>query len=240
MPTLIFCSANNIRFVEIAVRHGYRYGAQLPGTTYPRIAPVYFADQDWKKPDRAAYVAAVAEHRPVMATVLDWERDEQLPEVLAWAEEVAPHVELVQIVPKVIGGIGRLPRRVGGVPIVLGYSAASSYGGTPVPVWEFAGWPVHILGGLPHRQIRVWRQIKSVAEVVSVDGNVIRKMAKRCLFWAPGTATGSKNRFFPSLKDVGLGHLGRDAMYEAFERSCVNVTREWRRICFEASAGEAA
>lgn len=235
-PTLIFCSANNKRFVEIAVRHGYRYGAQLPGRVYPEIAPIYFADQDWRKPDRDAYISAVAEHRPVMATVLDWEREEQFAEVLEWAEAVAPHVELVQIIPKVIGGTDRLPRRIGGRPVVLGYSAASSYGGTPVPIWEFAGWPVHILGGMPQRQIRVWRYLKTVAEVVSIDGNVVRKMAKRCLFWVPGTAAASKNRFFPSLGDVGLGGIGRDAIYEAFERSCVNVTREWRRICFEATA----
>jgi hypothetical protein len=78
------------------------YGAQLPATVY---YPPQFVDQDWKRPDRAAYVAAVAQHRPRMATVLDWERDEQLPEVLAWAEDVAPFVERVILIPKVIGGV---------------------------------------------------------------------------------------------------------------------------------------
>ena len=106
---IIYCANGNRRFAQIAIEAGMTYGAQQPGTVY---FPPEFADQDWKKPNRTAYMAALAQHRPRMATVIDWERDEQLPEVLEWAEEAAQYVETVILIPKVLGGIPRLPRRV--------------------------------------------------------------------------------------------------------------------------------
>ena len=184
------------------------YGAQLPGTVY---FPPEFVDQDWKRPDRAAYVAAVAQHRPRIATVLDWERDEQLPEVLAWAEDVAPFVERVIIIPKVTGGIPRLPRRIGGREVVLGYSVPTRYGGTELPLWEFAGWPVHLLGGSPHRQLHVAHYL----EIISADGNYINRKATQFCEWWNG------RRWEP------LRPKQDDAPYEAFRRSCVNVMAAW-------------
>lgn len=92
---VIFCSDGAPRWTPIAIEHGYRYGAQLPGTVYPEHGPLYFADQDWRAPRRDRYMAELARLRPTMATVLDWEREQQLPEVLEWAEEAAQYVELV-------------------------------------------------------------------------------------------------------------------------------------------------
>jgi hypothetical protein len=104
MPTLIYCAGGNRRFAQIAIDAGYKFGSQLPNTIYH---PIYFADQDWKRPNRATYMAMLAQHRPTMATVLDWERDEQLPEVLDWAEEAAQYVAQVLIIPKVIGRLAQ-------------------------------------------------------------------------------------------------------------------------------------
>ncbi len=192
------------------------YGAQLPGTVY---FPPEFVDQDWKRPDRAAYVAAVAQHRPRIATVLDWEHDKQLPEVLGWAEDVAPFVERVIIIPKVTGGIPRLPRRIGGREVVLGYSVPTRYAGTSVPPWEFAGWPVHLLGGSPHRQIEMAHYLS----VVSADGNYINmKAAQFCEWW-------NGRRWIPLLPKQD------DAPYEAFRRSCVNVLASWRALEAQAA-----
>lgn len=84
-------------------------------------------------------MAELAKHRPTMATVLDWERDDQRGEVLDWAAEAAQYIERVLIVPKVPSGIKTLPRRIGGAVIVLAYSVPTRYGGTFVPVWEFDG-----------------------------------------------------------------------------------------------------
>ena len=208
---IIYCANGNRRFAQIAIEAGMTYGAQLPGTVY--FSPE-FVDQDWKRADRAAYVAAVAQHQPRMATVLDWERDEQLPEVLGWAEDVAPFVERVIIIPKVIGGIPRLPRRIGGREVVLGYSVPTRYAGTSVPPWEFAGWPVHLLGGSPHRQITMAHYLS----VVSADGNYINRKATQFCEWWNG------RRWIP------LRPKQDDAPYEAFRRSCASIMAAWREL----------
>jgi hypothetical protein len=230
-PRLIFCSAESKRYTKIAAECGLELGAQLPGVVHP-FGPLVFADQNWKRPDRAGYMAALSVHRPDMATVLVWEREEQLAEVLSWAEEAAALVgRFVVLIPKVIGGAARLPRRIGGRDVLLGYSAASTYGGTPVPIWEFAGWPVHILGGSPQRQMTLWRYLVGMAEVVSVDGNVLRKMANRCMFFAPaGRYRQASNRYFPQLREIGEA-WGADACYECFRRSCLSVRAAWDALC---------
>lgn len=211
---IIYCAAGNRRFAEIAIEAGMMYGAQLPGTIYPDVAPLHFADQDWKKPDRERYVAAVAQHRPRVATVLDWEREEQLPEVLDWAEDIAPFVERVIIIPKVIGGIPRIPARVGGADVVLGYSVPTKYGGTNVPVWEFAARLVHLLGGSPLAQIHAAHYLN----VISADGNYINlKATKFCEWW--------NGRGWTPIHPPRI-----DAPYEAFRRSCVNVMAAWREL----------
>ena len=233
-PTLIYCADGNARLAEIAIAAGFRYGAQLPNTVY---YPVWFADQNWRKPDREAYMAALAEHRPAMATVLDWERPEQLDEVLAWAEDAARFVNQVLIIPKVIGGIVRIPRQIGGKPVVLAYSVPTRFAGTQVPAWEFAGWPIHLLGGSPQAQMHLWATLTPIAEVVSVDGNYANKMAtKYCQFWVAGTARYASNRYWPTLREAndgeqwGSGQPDADAPYEAFRRSCANITAAWQRL----------
>ena len=75
VPKLIYCAGGNPRLAQIAVEHGFEYGARLPDSTY---YPMYFADQDWKNPDREKYMKALSEHKPYMATVLDLEQHEQL------------------------------------------------------------------------------------------------------------------------------------------------------------------
>ena len=228
MPELIYCAEGNRALAGIAIEAGFRYGAQLPGTIY---FPLFFADQDWRKPNRAAYMAALEKHRPVMATVLDWERPEQLPEVLNWAEEAAQHVERVLIVPKVVGGIGQIPRRIGGRDVILAYSVPTRYGGTQLPLWEFAGWPVHLLGGSPQAQMQAWAHLTPVADVVSVDGNYASKMAVRyCQFWMPGTARYARNRYWPTLREADGDTWGRDAPHEAMRRSCTNIVLAWQAL----------
>lgn len=226
-PELVYCASGNRRFAEIAIGAGFRYGARLPHKVY---FPVWFADQDWKKPDRAAYMAALAKHRPHMATVLDWEREEQLPEVLSWAEEVAQYAEYVLIVPKVVSGVTRIPRRIGGRDVVLAYSVPTRYGGSELPLWELADWPVHLLGGSPHRQMQAWHHLVGMANVVSADGNMAMKMATaRAQFWVNGTARHAKNRYWPTLQEGGIS-VEYNAPYAAFMQSCQNIIAAWRAM----------
>jgi len=207
---LVYCADGNRRFAEIAVQAGFRYGARLPARGLP-FAP-WFADQDWKQPNRSRYMAELAKHRPVMATVLDWETEEQLSEVLSWAEEAAQYVERVILIPKVIGGIPQLPRRIGSADVVLGFSVPTRYGGTAVPSWEFDGWPVHLLGGSPHAQMRLAHYMN----VVSADGNYHNLKATRfCEYWQSG-------------KWIPVKPKQEDAIYVAFLRSCENIMAAWR------------
>jgi hypothetical protein len=208
IPELIYCADGNAKFAKIAIDAGFLYGAQLPNTVY---FPPYFVDQNWKKPDLEKYAAAVAKHKPKIASVLDWERPGQLPEVLEWAETIAPFVEVVMIIPKVSGGAAKLPPQIAGRPIRLGYSVPTKFGGTPLNYSEFYGWPVHLLGGSPKKQ----RRLSGFLNVVSVDGNYAQKMAVRYNeFW-----DGANWR---ELSDYG-GKVENDAPYEAFRRSCINI-----------------
>lgn len=230
VPELIYCADGNRKFAEIALALGFKYGAQVPNTVY--FEP-YFCDQDWKKPNREKYISALAQHRPHIASVLDWEQDEQLPDVLSWAEDAAQFIDVVMIIPKVIGGISRLPRTVGGKPVRLGYSVPTKFSGTHVPVWEFYGWPVHLLGGSPLNQYKLHKYLN----VVSADGNYAQKMASRwCQYFVPyGSARWAKNRFWPTLRESndgqrwGDGSATADAPYEAFRRSCKNIMIMWNQ-----------
>lgn len=227
LPRLIYCASGNARFREIALAAGFGYGAQLPGTVY---GPLDFADQDWKRPNRTAYMAALATHRPTMATVLDWEQDDQLPIVLDWAEEAAQYARRVVIIPKVHGGIPRLPRRVGDAEVVLGYSVPTRFGGTATFVAEFAGWPIHLLGGAPHHQIRTWRYLAAVADVVTADGNFAQKMAtKWCAFWV-SRSRGGRHPHWPTLHEYDGERWDTDGPYEAFRRSCANIMAAWTSL----------
>ncbi len=223
IPDLIFCAAKNRRYAEIALQAGFRYGAQLPNRVY--YAP-YFVDQDHNNPqlDRAAYVAAVKQHRPHMATVLDWYRLEQLQDVLGWAEDVAPYVEVIVIVPKVPGEVWRLPRTISDKQVRLGYSVQTTYGGTDVPLYEFAGWPVHLLGGDPARQMALARRL----DVHSADGNKWMLQASRNQVWVPRPVRQAKNRRWPQLQELGLGHIRQDSPYAAFKLSSQFIRAAWQ------------
>lgn len=215
---LIYCADGNPAFAAAAVEAGWLYGARLPATVY---RPPHFADQDWRAPDRAAYMAALAAHRPEVATVLDWERPEQFAEVMSWAEEAAQFCRRVVVIPKVVGGVPLIPGRVGGADVVLGYSVPTSYGGTPVPYWELGRRPVHLLGGGPVQQVRAAQYLN----VVSADGNVANKMAHRCRFWSP--VKGPKGHW-RNLSEAG--DLRKDgANLECFRRSMAGIAALWRR-----------
>lgn len=206
---LVYCAAGNRRFAEIAIAAGYTYGAQLPNTVY---YPPQFADQNWKKPNRAAYMAALAQHRPRMATVLDLERPEQLAEVLEWAEEAAAYVQTVIVIPKYSGATAQLPRTIGGATVRLGYSVPTKFGATLVNLGEFVGWPVHLLGGTPQRQMRLTQYL----DVQSADGNAAQRAANYGTVFYNGGWVTSINR-------------ANGDIYEAFAASCRNIVAYWQR-----------
>lgn len=222
MVELIYCAAGGKRYAEIAIRHGYTYGAQLPNST---SFPPEFVDQDYKNPNLDAYVQAVAQHRPRMATVLDYDENTTLAHVLEWAQAIASHVtEAIIIIPKISGTIHDIPVSIRDVPVRLGYSVPTTFGATSVPMWEFGRRPVHLLGGAPHRQY----ELAQYLNVVSADGNQKLKMANGLSSWyGGGSARYAKNRFWPQIQDVYEKDV-LESNYLAFELSCMNIKAMWR------------
>lgn len=222
-PELIFCYGDNRAFAEIALAAGFRYGVRLPEDK--PMAPISFADQNWHRPDvRSEYMRLIASHRPRSATVLDLERAEQLPVVLSWAEEIAQYCQQVIIIPKAHGIIRRLPKRIGGADVLLAYSLPTKHGGSAVWGGEFAGWPVHLLGGSPHAQMR-WAA--RFSNVVSCDGNMHAQQAHRCRFWS--AQKGSKGHWV-QLSEAGDTDRGEGANLRAFRRSCQNIMAAWKAL----------
>jgi ribosomal protein S18 acetylase RimI-like enzyme len=220
MVDLIYCAAGNKRYMDIALKHGFKCGGQLPGTIYHDM---YFADQNYHAPNFDAYMSALEKERPYMATVIDYEDHVSFSEVMRWAETASRFVQdTVIIIPKVCGTIPDIPREINGKRVRLGYSIPTTHGGTQVPAWEFAGWPVHLLGGSPQSQLANRKQY-GLMDTISMDGNYTQKMASQYnQFFTNGCATYAKNRFWPQLQETQIGFVDEDALYIAFELSCIN------------------
>lgn len=228
MPDIIYCANGNARFAQIAKEYGFFIGAQLPGILYDAHKPLYFADQDFKHPRYVAYIKSIRKYQPYMASVLDIEEWRRLDEYLMRAEEISKYCQVVMLIPKVRGIIKELPRWINGKKVRLGYSVPTRFSGTTVPIDEFQDWPIHLLGGSPHKQI----ELASKFNTVSADGNYSHKMARFCQFWVNGTATYASNPYWPTLLEAdrklwGDGSKFADAPYEAFRRSCQNIMEYW-------------
>lgn len=228
-PNLIYCAGGNKRFAEIAISIGYLYGARLPRDK-PHF-PIYFADQDWKNPKRERYMIELQRHHPQIATVLDLQNRKQLKEVFSWAEEASQFCEMVVIIPKVAGIIKQIPKKINRKNVILGFSVPTRYGSTPVSEEEFKNRVVHLLGGSPHAQMRLWQRMSCFAEIFSVDGNYVQRMAVHYnRFWTKGDAHYARNRWLPRLDEADGNKWDHDAPYEAFKRSCVNIKRAWIEV----------
>lgn len=215
VPELIYCAGGNRRYAQIAIDAGMGYGAQLPSKTY---FPLDFADQNWKKPNREKYMAALATHRPRMATVLDLESHEQLEDVMDWAEEAAQWVgETVIIIPKAMGIIPLIPETIGGRRVRLGYSVPTTYGGTELPLWEFGDRPVHLLGGWITAQL----QLRRYLNVESADGNAWQIRAALMTHF-------DGKRWVKLGKSTGSNIDADDIPYTMFYLTCIHMMQAWR------------
>lgn len=213
MLDLIY-AADNRPYSEIALDCGLFVGLQLPNKVH---MPPYFTDQDWNHPVRDRYLDLLRTYRPALATVLDWTRPEQLGEVFEWAETAAEYVDTVIIVPKVHGGVSRIPERIGGKPVRLGYSVPTSYGGTELMLWEFGTRPVHLLGGSHKQHLKLARYLN----VKSIDSNYIHRKIKVGQFW--------DGERWLQLRDRGINVSGRDIPETVLRLSWANMLDNWRK-----------
>lgn len=221
---LIYCGVGNEKLDSLAVNVGIHYGMQFPASKKPPF-PIYFSDQNWKKPDKDKYIDWVAEYQPKIATVLDVEASNQLDEAISWGELISPYVEEIVLIPKVNGIIEEIPRRINEKKVVLGYSIPTTHGGTTVPINEFSGWDIHILGGNPQKQLEMYDKMAEIeGSVTSIDCNYISmKATKFCAVW---TRKLIRNRQWMDLQDI-IGYKVKDSMYTAFALSCVSLVSAW-------------
>lgn len=220
--TRVFCAARNKQYMNIAIEYGFQPGARLPDNHV--YALPYFVDQDWKNPNLEAYLSYVSKYRPYMATVLDWELPEQENEVMRWAEAVAPFVHEVIIIPKVSGSIASIPSFIAGKPVRLGFSVPTRHGATYVPLSEFAARPVHLLGGSPHAHL----VYPEYLNVVSGDCNQFMLLASRGLVWSAEPVISARNKFAPTLREAGYGHVNQRINEFAFTLSLVRFDAAYR------------
>lgn len=261
VPELIYCADGNPRFMQIARDNKFLPGAQLPRKIYDAHLPLYFSDQNFKRPQYIRYIKALRKYQPVMASVLDIMEWRRWDEYLMRAGEISQYVQIVMVIPKINGVIKKLAdvfedKKINGREIRLGYSIKTKYGGTDVPTKEFAGWPVHLLGGSPVEQLAKSKEMN----VASCDGNYAQLMSGYCQFFYPeflwteeyidrvfyqevdehgkrikkkGKDREIKNPIWPTLlefhkKKWGDGTDKADAPYEAFSRSCQNIMAMWQ------------
>ena len=171
---MIFCYGGNKKTCAIAVENGWLYGSQ-PTTTY--TSDISFVDLDFKKLGDETYIAKylrfVKRIRPKHTVLPDAFTQDDLKRIYECAESLAEYTQNFIVVPKFSGCVERLPEMLYGNRLIFGYSVPTRYGGTSVPLWEFLGKPVHLLGGSPKKQ----RYLLDYLDVVSLDGNYCSKIA---------------------------------------------------------------
>lgn len=214
---LIYCGNGNTTLDKIAQQNGFLYGLQLPYRKKLDV-PLYFSDQNWKKPDKEKYIECVKKCTPKLATVLDLEYRKQFQEVLNWANDISNFVETIIIIPKVTGVINKLPREINGKPIRLGFSVPTKFGATKLKPKFFNGWEVHLLGGSPEKQLKYAQEMN----VVSIDCNYHSMKANK--FGEYWTGKIGYGRWWKKLEG---DYAPRERSLKAFELSCVNISNAW-------------
>lgn len=175
---------------------------------------IEFLDFNFHKPDFAAHLEAVKQVRPKYAVAPDLFAPEQLTEVLGQAAKLAEYAERVIIVPKYNGAIASIP-----LEYVIGLSVPTKYGNSgTVMLIELWGRKVHLLGGSPHQQLRLYQALAG-AEVVSIDGNMLMLAAKYGDFWDAG-----KRGWNRTMRDAGMPYE------KLIQMSINNIVQFWRRM----------
>lgn len=219
---LIWCQGGNREASALAVSHGWWYGFRSDDSNWAAaLGPVEFIDCHWEEDrlDWGAHLRCLARCPARMATVPDVMDAADVPLCLSRAEEVAQFCTPL-IVPKAPGVAEMIPAVIGGREVILGYSVPTSYGGTEVPLWEFRGRKVHLLGGSAVKQYG----LMGYANVVSADGNVAWRLARK------GIVVNERGSGGKTVKQQdGSRWAGEDAHLEALRRSLVNLRSFWSR-----------
>jgi len=191
---------------------------------YTWAFPISFIDNEFKKYDHDAHMAAIKQHRPKYATVRDAMTSVQccragiehfdLDIILAWAEEVEQYAENVIVIPK-WDCLAEIPER-----FILGYSIPSRYAGTPLPFEMFRGRKIHLLGGSWKKQLKYLQFAKD--DIVSLDNNNLWKCSVYGGFDWPDGKKGS-------LHDLGITEL-TSPMYASVAMSLGHIATKLHQL----------
>lgn len=182
MLDLIYCAGNNRSLMQVAFDSGWMLGVRSDRASYD--LPISFVDIHYRTPNWLRHAARVAREHPRYAVVPDLSESvvdlEDIRRALSQADELLVLCDVPLIVPKLSGQLAHIPARY-----AIAYSVPSSYGGARFGPWKLAGRRVHLLGGSPSLQRRIYRSLRGVADVRSVDGNMAQKVALSKLnFWS--------------------------------------------------------
>ncbi len=218
-PLRIYCDGQNHKFASIAIATGFNYGVRVP-YAYLLDNPVTFIDVDWKNPNESLYFDRVRQIKPKIASVIDIQDQQTYQQSLFWADILIESVDHILFIPK-IDVIAELPKYINGKEVILGYSVPSSYGKTDIPIDRFLSHRIHLLGGSPQVQMRLYAEYPD--HMYSIDGNYFTRMANRQRrYWMPGTNDEATNRFWRRADDLAVDQI--------FTQSCVNVLAGWEQV----------
>jgi len=160
---------------KVAKMSGMAYGTRHDYVSY---GDVYMLDIHWTDYDWADYLAIIAQHKPTLAMVADYEYPSQRELMLQQIEDLrALGVPRIMCCPKFDGAVTDIPD-----DCIVAVSITTGYAGFMPQAAEVAGRKLHLLGGHPDQQARAI-ELYANATVVSVDGNVLAFKAGHGQYW---------------------------------------------------------
>jgi hypothetical protein len=223
MIDLIYCAGGNPLLSQIAFEEGWQLGVRSDKSHVGGLK-VNFVDIRYKKPNFEKHLRRVAKERPKYAIVPDLSDKEvheaDIEQAIFRAFKLADYCEIPLIVPKLPGQVLTIPKE-----IAIAYSIPTRYGGAQYPVWELVGRRVHLLGGNPHSQLKYYRHIQGMAQVISADGNMAQKLAvEKLKFWQCGGRVGGQWVEWPLR-----GKENQDQYPHCWRQSCKNIYAMWQK-----------
>lgn len=214
---LIYCAGSNPTLAQIAQEEQWMLGVRSDRKDYN--FPISFVDIEYRAPDFGKHLARVKALKPWAAVVPDLSDKvvdkADVARAVKQAEQLRKHCYFPFIVPKLPGQIALIPRE-----FPIAYSVPSSYGGALYPWWELEARQVHLLGGSPHMQMRLYRYMSNLAVVVSADGNMTQKLAiSHAKYWQAGQW----------VKHPEAGQQ-QDLYPDCLRRSLRNARVAWREL----------
>lgn len=168
--------------VSVAENYGWLRGSRLDyiGRHESRGHEIEFIDIHWEDPDREGLIEAASRHEPRYVIAGDYDGT-NYDDVNRCGRHLREYSENVIVVPHEPGDLQHVPEWA-----VVGYSTPTQYAGTDIPVWEYHGHDVHILGGTIDEMLEVYAYLAD--DVVSMDCNSFHRGATSFAKWWGGSS----------------------------------------------------